>query len=178
MTTGDVVYSLRFSLIKILPEPGFDLGSTAGESCVLTARLHMLYCELHRIIEMINFHANANMLRFSKCSIPVKCYLFKTYSNLYCTTLWYNFTLTAMKRIKNAYNNSIRMSFFLPKHNSASEMCVNLNLMSFRELLRKYVYSFRFRLGVSLSCIIDNIYISNVPLHFIIWAWWHSCLTV
>ena len=37
MTTGDVVYSLRFSLIKILPEPGFDLGSTAGESCVLTA---------------------------------------------------------------------------------------------------------------------------------------------
>ena len=43
MTTGDVVYSLRFSLIKILPEPGFDLGSTAGESCVLTAGLHMLY---------------------------------------------------------------------------------------------------------------------------------------
>ena len=43
MTTGDVVYSLRCSLIKILSEPGFDLGSTAGESCVLTARLHMLY---------------------------------------------------------------------------------------------------------------------------------------
>ena len=42
MTTGDVVYSLRFSLIKILPEPGFDLGLTAGESCVLTARLPML----------------------------------------------------------------------------------------------------------------------------------------
>ena len=34
---------MRFSLIEILPEPGFDLGSTAGESCVLTARLHMLY---------------------------------------------------------------------------------------------------------------------------------------
>ena len=43
MTTGDVVYSLRFSLIKIWPEPGFDLGSTAGESGVLTARLPMLY---------------------------------------------------------------------------------------------------------------------------------------
>ena len=43
MATGDVVYSLRFSLIKILPESGFDLGSTAGEFCVLTARLHMLY---------------------------------------------------------------------------------------------------------------------------------------
>ena len=43
MTTEDVVYSLRFSLIKILPEPGFDLGSTAGESSVLTAKLHMLF---------------------------------------------------------------------------------------------------------------------------------------
>ena len=37
MTTGDVVYSLKFSLIKILPEPGFKLRSTAGESSVLTA---------------------------------------------------------------------------------------------------------------------------------------------
>ena len=51
MTTGDVVYSLRFSLIKILPEPGFDLGSTAGESCKLTARLHML-CILGLIDDM------------------------------------------------------------------------------------------------------------------------------
>ena len=36
------------------------------------------------------FHANVNMLlrRFSKCSIHVKCYLFKTYcSNLYCAPL-------------------------------------------------------------------------------------------
>ena len=41
MTTGDVVHSLRFSLIKIFPESGFDLGSTSGESSVLTTRLHM-----------------------------------------------------------------------------------------------------------------------------------------
>ena len=42
MTTGDVVYSLRISLIKILPEPGFDLGSRVGESRVLTAKLHIV----------------------------------------------------------------------------------------------------------------------------------------
>ena len=52
MTTGDVVYSLRFSHIKILPEPGFDLGLTAGESSVLIARLHMLYT-LHRIYNFL-----------------------------------------------------------------------------------------------------------------------------
>ena len=57
MTTGDVVYSLRFSLIKILPEPRFDLGSTAGESCVLTARLHMLYDTVCvQSVYLQNFH--------------------------------------------------------------------------------------------------------------------------
>ena len=57
-------------------------------------------------------------------------------------------------------------------------MFVSLNIMSFGELLRKYVYSFRFRLGVSLSCNIDNIYNSSVPLYSDIWAWWHSILAV
>ena len=56
MTTGNVVYSLRFSLIKILLEPGFDLGSTAGESSVLTARLHMLY-----IKNVVLFHNNRRL---------------------------------------------------------------------------------------------------------------------
>ena len=84
--------------------------------------------------QMKKFYANANMLlrRFSKCSIAVKCYLFKTYySNLYCGPLWYNFTFTAMKSIKNVYNNSIRGLFFLPKHNCASEMCVNLSTLHY-----------------------------------------------
>ena len=40
---GDVVYRLKFSLIKILPEPRFELRSTAGVFSVLTARIHMLY---------------------------------------------------------------------------------------------------------------------------------------
>ena len=57
MTTGDVVYNLRFSLIKILPEPGFDLGSTAGESCVLTARLHMLKCNNSLLYKMVQLTA-------------------------------------------------------------------------------------------------------------------------
>ena len=41
--------------------------------------------------QMKKCYANANMLlrRFSKCSIPVKCYLFQTYClNLYCALLW------------------------------------------------------------------------------------------
>ena len=59
---------------------------------------------------------------------------------------------TAMKKIKIAYNNSLRRLLSLPKHNSASEMFVNLNILSFRELLRKFVYSFQSRVIMS-----DNI---------------------
>ena len=72
------------------------------------------------------------------------------------------------------------MLFSLPKYNNgASEMCVSsLNIMSYGELHRKYLYSFRSRLSASLNCIIDNIYSSNVPLHSDISAWWHSILTV
>ena len=71
MTTGDVVYSLRFSLIKILPEPGFDLGSTAGESCVLTARLHMLYC----ISIQLNYSASTRpaLIIIFFYSLELKC---------------------------------------------------------------------------------------------------------
>ena len=43
MTTGDVVYSLRFSLIKILP---------AGQSSVLTARLHSIWWCLGWCVEL------------------------------------------------------------------------------------------------------------------------------
>ena len=61
--------------------------------------------------QMRKLYANANLLlrKFSKCSVEMKCFLFKTYcSNIYCGPLWYNSTKTAMKRLKIAYNNSLR----------------------------------------------------------------------
>ena len=58
MTTGYVVYGMRFSLIKLLPEPGFDLESTAGESSVLTARLHMLY-GVRALLFLLHLHAHS-----------------------------------------------------------------------------------------------------------------------
>ena len=130
---------------------------------------------------MRQFYANVNMLlrRFSKCSTPVKCYLFKTYcSKLYCASLWYNYTMTAMKKLKIAYNNSIRRLFCLPKHNSASEMCVCLNIMSFGELLRKYIYNFRLRLSSSLNSVIDNIYVycSSMFKHMGLVAYHFNCV--
>ena len=43
------------------------------------------------------------------CSPDVKCTLFKSFcSNMYCSTMWYNGTVTAMRKYRIAYNNSLR----------------------------------------------------------------------
>ena len=100
----------------------------------------------------------------------MKCYLFKTYCcNLYCAPFWYDSTKTAMKNLKVAYNNSLRRLLGLPSHNSASSMFVNLNIPSFGELLRKYVYNFRNRLETSDNVIIRGIYLSHITLQSGIW---------
>ena len=135
--------------------------------------------DIHR--QMRKFYSNANILlrRFSKCYIDVKCYLFKMYcSNLYCSCFWYDSIKRAMKKIKIAYNNSLRRLLTLSKHNSASEMFVNLNILSFGELLRKFVYSFQSRLIISDNILLSGIFNSTTPLYYPIWAWWHTILRI
>ena len=63
--------------------------------------------------------------------------------------MWFDCTKTALKKLKVAYNNSLRRFMGLPWHNSASEMFVNLNIKSFGEMLRSFVYSFRSRIMIS-----------------------------
>ena len=63
-------------------------------------------------------------------------------SNLYCSILWYDCSKTALKTLRIAYNKSFKKLLDVVKYKSASEMFVCLNISSFDELLRKYVYSF------------------------------------
>ena len=58
-------------------------------------------------------------------------------SNLYCSSSWFDSSKTAMKKIRIAYNNSLRRLLELPKHNSASEMFVNLNNLIIRRIIKK-----------------------------------------
>ena len=92
---------------------------------------------------MRKHYANANMLlrKFSYCSPDVKCCMFKSYcATMYCSSMWFDSTVTSMKKLKITYNNGLRRLLNLPKYNSASEMFVklnvNLNIPSFNELLR------------------------------------------
>ena len=50
---------------------------------------------------------------------------------MYCSSMWFDSTVTSMKKLKIAYNNGLRRLLNLPKYNnSASEMFVNLNILS------------------------------------------------
>ena len=116
---------------------------------------------------MRKFYTNANMLirNFFKCSVDVKCYLFKTYcSTTYCSAMWFDTTKSAMKKLNVAYNNSLRRLLSLPTYNSASEMFAVLNIPSFGDLLRKFAFSFMSRMSSSINVFMVNDYNSSVPL--------------
>ena len=103
--------------------------------------------------------------KFSYCSPDVKCCTFKSYcATMYFLSMWFDSTVTSVKKLKIAYNNGLRRLLNLPKYNSAAKMFVNLNIPSFSELLRKFVFRFKTR-------IIES---STIPLFSSIWAWWWS----
>ena len=75
-----------------------------------------------------------------------------------------------MKKLKIAYNNGLRRLLNLPKYNSASEMFVNLNIPPFKELLRKFVFSFQTRIIESDNSLVNGIVTSTISLFSTIWA--------
>ena len=143
---------------------------TVNQSKYLGIIISENYCAPNLKRQTCKLYANVNMLirKFSRCSPDVKCFLFKSYfSNLYCSILWCDCFKTALKTLRIAYNNSLRKLLGIPKYNSASEMFVCLNFLSFDEL-RKYVYSFRKRLVSSQNCILISIRSSTVRyVHYI-----------
>ena len=93
--------------------------------------------------------------------------------NLHCLIA----LMVSQEKLILAYNNSLRRLLGLPSHNSATSMIVNLNIPSFGELLRKYVYNFRNRLETSDNVIIRGIYLSHITFQSGIWDWWRDILS-
>ena len=95
---------------------------------------------------------------------------------MYCSSMWFDSTVTSMNKLKIAYNNGLRKLLNLPKYNSASEMFVNLNIPSFGELLRKFAFKFKIRIIESDNSLVNNNVTSTIPLFSSIWAWWCDIL--
>ena len=128
---------------------------------------------------MRKYYANANMLlrKFSYCSPDVKCCMLNSYyATMYRSSMWFDSTVTSMKKLKIAYNKGLRRLLNMPKYNSASEMFVNLNIPSFSELLQKFVSSFKTRIIESDNSLVNLFATSTIPLFSSIWAWWSAIL--
>ena len=131
--------------------------------------------------QMRKLYANVNLLlrKFSKCSVDVKCSLFKTYcSNLYCAPMWFDRTKAALKKLKIAHIDSLRRFMFLPWLNSATEMLVNFEIHSFDEMLRMFVFSFRYRVTASHNQLIFSLCSAHCSVYSKLWAWWNSLLHI
>ena len=121
--------------------------------------------------QMRKFYANNNVLsrKLAKCSPDVKCTLFKSFcSNMYCSTMWYKGTVTAMRKLRNAYNDII----------TATEMFVLLNIKSLGGLLRKCVFCFINRLTLSDNYKLVSICDSSVPIFSKIGNWWYDIVAL
>ena len=65
-------------------------------------------CDIDLKRQMRKLYATINILLFFKCSHDVKCTLYKSFcSNMYCSTMWYNCTVTAMRRLRISYNRRL-----------------------------------------------------------------------
>ena len=77
---------------------------------------------------------------------------------------------------KIANNNVLRKLLNLPKYNSASEMFVNLSILSFGDHLRKSSFSFRERIINLDNSLVYGIVTAAASLFSKIWAWWNDNL--
>ena len=90
--------------------------------------------------------------------------------------MWFVCTNTALKKLKVAYNNSLRGFMKLQWRNSASKIFVILNIRSFDEILRIFTFGFMSRVIVLNNVVISSIYNSPCRLYSNIWTWWDSLL--
>ena len=129
--------------------------------------------DLMRRMRKYYAHSKILLRKFSYCSLDAKCCVFKSYrATMYCSSGWFDSNVTSMMKLKIAYNNDHRRLLNLPKYSSASEMFVNLNIPFFRELLRKFVFSFKTRIIESDNSLVNGIVTSTMPLFSSIWARW------
>jgi len=81
--------------------------------------------------EMRNMFTRCNILisRFKYCSLLVKCVLFRTYCFcLYNISLWKNFTITCLTRMKSCYHKCIKKFFGFARMDSMTHILIMLRL--------------------------------------------------
>jgi hypothetical protein len=93
-------------------------------------------------------YGRTNMLirKFTKCSVPVKKRLFKTYCiSFFGMALWKNYRKVTGLKIEAAYVKCIKMFFCYDRLSSVRQMFIDLGLPSFNSLMHNTVLCFNNR---------------------------------
>ena len=125
--------------------------------------------------------ARGNMVarKYKSCTIDVKRQLFLTfYSMIYCCSLWVNFKMVTINRIRVNYNNILRTMVNIPSFTSASQLFNVLDLKGFQELRRRACYSLMTRVQGSMNSLVRTIINSDARLRSSIWDSWRNLLYI
>ena len=141
---------VRTREVKKLSFPDFYLSDSCLSVCQEIKYLgHIFTDDLHDDRDISRqcrkLYAQANMLlrRFSMCSGPVKCALFKTFCTpMYTAYLWSAYKKGSIRRLKGAYNDALRILLKVPRCQSASHLFVTCGIHTCEALLRHSMYGF------------------------------------
>ena len=112
--------------------------------------------------------------RFSKCSFPVKRYLFVTYlSSIYCCSLWMA-NRAQLNKIRVTYNNCFRIVCGYRRDCSATDMFAENFVQNFYELRKTAISSLIFRNFHSPNDLINLICNSNIHFESILSFEWRN----
>ena len=111
--------------------------------------------DIKREIRNLFVRTNLQARRFSKCSIVVKLFLFKSYCLcLYDAAPWTTFASSSMDKLKSCYNKCIKIFFGYRRCYSVTEMLSELGLPTFTIFINNCRSSFLLRWISSISIIV------------------------
>ena len=134
--------------------------------------------DLKRQCRMLYAQANLLKHRFHMCTVPVKLKLFKTFCySIYTSSVWWNYNLYAIKKVRIAYNDALRMMLNVPRYSSASLLFVTHRIHTFDALVRHLLARFIRRLDICSNTLVNAICRSDLRWCSRIRRFWRRLLS-
>jgi len=94
------------------------------------------YADIQREVHNLFVRTNILRRRFYKCSMAVKCVLFKTYCIcLYNAALWSMYNKGSLRKLSSCYNKCVKLFFGFKRIDSLSGVLVETGMPSFNTLM-------------------------------------------
>ena len=135
--------------------------------------------DINKEMRKLCVQGNTLIRKFKFCNLDVKVNLFRSYCHsFYCCSLWANYNVSVINKVKVVYNNIMRKLANVPVYSSASFLFGWLGVKSFQEVRRNACYSIMQRILESNNSLIVCLRSSAAKLCSKMWHLWHSLLYI